>query len=170
MLADVLSRQQAFGPSVAAFATALDAKPEVFEMPAVQRGYAVALLGDAAADHPDLDSATASHRAALARRPEWHTVANNLAWILASDPRAEAPHGVFAVEVASRSSRAVGGNAPVLLDTLAAAQARAGRFDEAVATAERGADLAETAGQSDLAGKMRSRAALYRTGRPYTEE
>jgi hypothetical protein len=139
-------------------------------MPAVQRGYAVALLGDAGGDHPDLDSAVASHRAALARRPEWHTVANNLAWTLATDPRAEARHGVLAVEVASRSSRAVGGKAPVLLDTLAAAQARAKRFDDAAATAERGAGLAETSGQADLAGKMRGRAALYRSGRPYTEE
>jgi tetratricopeptide (TPR) repeat protein len=170
MLADVLSRSERFGPAVAAFATALDAKPELFEMPAVQRGYVVALLGDAAAHHPDLDRAVASHRRALARRPQWHTVANNLAWILATDPRAETRHGILAIEVAGRSSRTLGGKVPALLDTLAAAQARAERFDEAAASADRGAEVAEAAGQGELAREMRARAALYRKGQFYTAE
>ena len=169
-LADVLGRQGEFHVSVSLYVAALDAKPDLFSLPAVQQGYASALLGDARGPHATFEDASASHRLALARHPAWHTAANNLAWILATDPRATPDHGRAAVEVAARSSRALGDGSPQLLDTLAAAQAAAGRFDEAISSAERAAALADRAGRADLAQAIRERQARYRAGERIVED
>jgi hypothetical protein len=53
--------------------------------------------------------------------------------------------------------------------TLAAAYAEAGRFPEAVATAEKAEQLAITAGSRKLAEKSRQLLELYRAGKPYHE-
>jgi hypothetical protein len=56
-----------------------------------------------------------------------------------------------------------------VLDTQAAAQAAAGRFAEAAATARRAAGLAVAAGDEPLARDIRARAALYARRIAYTE-
>ena len=53
------------------------------------------------------------------------------------------------------------------LDTLAVAQAASGRYQAAVQTALRAAQRAEIAGSERLASRIRSRAALYESGRPF---
>jgi hypothetical protein len=53
------------------------------------------------------------------------------------------------------------------LDTLAAAFADAGRFDDAIATAGKAIDLARTAGQTQLANEIETRLKLYKTGQAY---
>jgi hypothetical protein len=58
---------------------------------------------------------------------------------------------------------------PLLLGTLAAACAEAGRFGEAVKTAENARDLATAAGLKDVAGKNSQLLELYRAGKPYRE-
>jgi len=55
------------------------------------------------------------------------------------------------------------------LDTLAAAHAAAGRFDNAVTTAEQAAQWAELSGQAPLAKTIRARLELYRAGRAYPQ-
>ncbi len=50
------------------------------------------------------------------------------------------------------------------MDTLAAAYAAAGRFGEAVETAEKALVLAESANQQQLAEAIRKRLELYKTG------
>jgi len=52
---------------------------------------------------------------------------------------------------------------------LAAAYAAAGRFPEAVATAQKALDLAFVRGQSVLVKGVEARLELYRAGRPYRE-
>jgi hypothetical protein len=49
---------------------------------------------------------------------------------------------------------------------LAAAYAEAGRFADAVETAQRGADLATSQGNPALAGELQSNIANYQSGRP----
>jgi hypothetical protein len=68
-------------------------------------------------------------------------------------------------------SAALGGEEPDpdRLDTLAAAYAAASRFDEATATAEEAARLADRAEHAALGAALRERLALYRAGRPYRE-
>jgi hypothetical protein len=57
----------------------------------------------------------------------------------------------------------------MVVGTLAAACAEAGRFTDAVASAEKAAALAEQANQPELAARNRELAELYRAGQPYHE-
>jgi len=55
-----------------------------------------------------------------------------------------------------------------LLDTLAAAYAEAGRFQDALGTARRALETTERG--SELAESITRRIALYEAGRPYRDE
>jgi hypothetical protein len=50
---------------------------------------------------------------------------------------------------------------------LATAYAAAGRFNDAIATAEKAIELARSAGQSQLVGEIQTRLQLYRGGQAY---
>ena len=54
-----------------------------------------------------------------------------------------------------------------VLDTLAAAQASAGRFTDAAMTAEKALVLAHSTGDEKLAKALPARIALYKAGKPY---
>lgn len=97
------------------------------------------------------------------RRTQWMA---DLAWLLATDARTRGEDAEFAVKIAT-DANAREPDQPLLLDTLAAAHARAGRFNDAVATSERAAALASSAGRADLAKTIQSRMMIYRTGRAY---
>jgi propanediol dehydratase small subunit len=55
------------------------------------------------------------------------------------------------------------------VSTLAAIYSEAGRFPEAIATAEKACALAEQSGESNLLPKNRELLELYRAHRPYHE-
>jgi protein O-mannosyl-transferase len=105
----------------------------------------------------------------LALQPDSVEALNNLAWILAANPDQEMRDGPEAVSIAERACELTQHREPVLLGTLAAAYAEAGRFAEAVATAEKARDLALTAGQTAVAETNRRLLELYRAGKPYHE-
>jgi hypothetical protein len=54
----------------------------------------------------------------------------------------------------------------MIYKVLAAAYAENGHFDEAVETAQRGANLATIQGNPGLAAELQSNIALYQSGRP----
>jgi hypothetical protein len=58
---------------------------------------------------------------------------------------------------------------PELLDTLAAAYAEAGRFPEAVQTAEKALAAASRWDNKTLSDGIQQRLKLYRAGKPYRE-
>ena len=105
--------------------------------------------------------ALASFEQALALQPASLEARNNLAWLLATCPEAALRDG-------RRATLLAGGTDPNSLDTLAAAQAEAGDFPLAVATAERALSLA-IAGNQPLAEDIRGRLRLYQGGSPYHE-
>ena len=109
------------------------------------------------------------YREALRIRPDFRTVANNLAWLVATarDPSLRDPE--LAVSLAERAAALSAAPDPSVLDTLAAAYAAAGRYDEAARVAEQALRLAESAGPPGFAAQIRSRLALYRDGKPYQE-
>ena len=72
-----------------------------------------------------------------------------------------------AVELAEQADALTGGENPVILHTLAAALAEAGRFSEAVETAQRALRLAEAQSNSMLAGALQSEMNLYQAGSPF---
>lgn len=113
-----------------------------------------------------LDEALATLREALARWPDCPELANNLAWLLATHPD---PHYRNAAEAIAAVEPFCGPDLlgdPELLDTLSAAYAEAGRFDEARQTARRA--LAITQGPRFAAIRQRLEAHLeeYEAGRP----
>ena len=138
----------------------------------VTRGNSIAHahLGAALLERGEVESAIVHWRKAARLRPGSLDVANNLAWLLATapDPRHRDPE--LAVRLAERAARRAGDDAVDVLDTLAAAYAAAGRFDEAVGAQQRAIALAERAGRKAVASEFRRRLALYRSGRPYVEE
>jgi tetratricopeptide (TPR) repeat protein len=105
------------------------------------------------------------HRA-LTLNPDMVEALNNLAWILAAHPSDALRNGAEAVRLAERACELSGRREPMLLGTLAAAYAEAGRFGEAVKTAEQARDLAAAAGLKDVAAKNSELLKLYRAGKP----
>jgi spermidine synthase len=102
---------------------------------------------------------------ALAAKPDWVEVMNNLAWMLATSPDPNLRNGAKALSLAERANR-LASNADTL-DTLAAALAETGQFRRAVSTARQAADLARSSGQKALLAQIEARIALYQAGKPY---
>jgi tetratricopeptide (TPR) repeat protein len=94
-------------------------------------------------------------------------IQNNLAWLLATCPQASLRNGNQAVELAQRANQITGAKNPNFLCTLAAAYAEAGRFSEAVETAQRALPLAEAQYNTALADDIRSELNLYQSGAPF---
>jgi tetratricopeptide (TPR) repeat protein len=108
-------------------------------------------------------------RKALQAQPNWPESLNNLAWILAANPDATLRNGAEAVTLAERACQLTNYKEPLLIGTLAAAYAEAGRFPEAVSTAEKARALALAAGLEEVARKNQELLELYRAGRAYHE-
>ncbi|MEA2709497.1 MAG: protein O-mannosyl-transferase, partial [Phycisphaerales bacterium] len=112
-------------------------------------------------------AATDQLREANFLRRDWFDALRSLAWLLATSPEPKVRNGAQAVIVAERANQLTGYENPVALDTLAAAYAEAGRFDNAIATAARAEQIARSAGQNDLADRFAKRLELYRSGKPF---
>jgi tetratricopeptide (TPR) repeat protein len=124
-------------------------------------------LGVLCAGENKLDEALAQFRQAARLRPDWPEALNALAWLLATHPKAESRNGAEAVRLAERACALVGDREPRFWSTLDCAYAEAGRFSEAIATAEKARKLALAAGKKELAEAAETRLALYREGRAF---
>jgi tetratricopeptide (TPR) repeat protein len=109
-------------------------------------------------------------REALRLRPDWPELLNDLAWILATHSKAEFRNGVEAVQLAEKACRLTDFKRAMFVGTLAAAQAEAGRYDDALRTAQRAHDLAIAAGDKALAETNLKLIELYRAGKPVRSE
>lgn len=117
----------------------------------------------------DLDKAIANYNKAIELNPTDSAAYNGLAWILATSPDEKRHDGKRAVELAEKGME-LEANA-CNLDTLAAAYARAGRFQDAVETEQRAIEKRkeEKADQS-IIDEYQSRLYLYKQDKPYVEE
>jgi protein O-mannosyl-transferase len=104
---------------------------------------------------------------ALQVEPDSTDVLNNLAWALATADPSQGGDPAKGVLLAKYVCDLTGGADPSYLDTLSVAQAAAGQFTDAVATAQKALDLARAAGQTELAGKIESRLDLFRVGQAF---
>ena len=94
---------------------------------------------------------------------------NNLAWRLATSPAAGLRNGTLAVKLAEHACELTQYRVTVMVGTLAAAYAEAGRFDEAVATGQKACALASEFGEADLLQRNQELVALYQAHRAYHE-
>lgn len=104
------------------------------------------------------------YRRAVAIDPTGVEQVNNLAWVLATASDPAVRDGAEAVQHAEEAARLTEHRNPQVLDTLAAAYAEAGRFDDATRTAGQAIEL--LAGSPD-AVPVAERLAGYQAGRPY---
>ena len=107
-------------------------------------------------------------RQLAARDPENISVLNNLAWIMSVSEFSPA-HPEEALELALKAARLGSGDNPVLLDTLAAAYANAGRYQDAVESAEKARRAAQAQGPASLIRRLDKRLGQYRQGKPWRE-
>ena len=113
--------------------------------------------------------ANVHYEQALRINPDYPEVQNNLAWLLATRAPSEGGDPVRAVTLADQACKLTDNRVAQYLDTLAAAYAATGRFDDAVATAQKAIELARSAGQLQVATQVEPRLELYRAGRPYLQ-
>jgi Tol biopolymer transport system component len=107
-------------------------------------------------------------RIVLKAKPGDLVTANNLAWILATCPDAGCRDGPQAVELAERTCKATEYAVPVMLDTLAAAYAEAGRFPSAVETAKRALAILRRDPKAPTQ-ELEFRLRLYEAGKVYRQ-
>jgi tetratricopeptide (TPR) repeat protein len=113
-----------------------------------------------------LADAITNWRAVLALQPDKLSTLNNLAWVLATGP-AELRNGEEAVRLAQRASALRGATNPVVLRTLAAAYAEAGRFGEARATAAAALKLAAERSNPALVREIEQQQVRYNAGQAF---
>ncbi|HMD55115.1 MAG TPA: hypothetical protein VKJ65_11250, partial [Phycisphaerae bacterium] len=73
-------------------------------------------------------------------------------------------------ELAQRVNRLTGGGNMIILRTLAAADAEAGRFGDAIRSAQEAMKLAQAAGRQDMVAHLNNELKLYAAGLPFHEE
>ena len=113
--------------------------------------------------------AVAEYRQVLAAKPNDPEALNNLAWLLATSPDSAVRDGAEAVRLAEQGCALTDYLQAQMLGTLAAAYAEAGRFTEAVTTAQKAIELAQASGDTRSATVIGQLLRLYRSGRPYHE-
>jgi tetratricopeptide (TPR) repeat protein len=92
------------------------------------------------------------------------------AWLLATSLDSTIRDGQKAVEAAKQALAFSSGKKPEYFDTLAAAQAEAGEFKDAVKSAEEALRLARSERADDLVAGIEQRLDLYKSGKAYHAE
>jgi len=115
------------------------------------------------------DDAAAVLRAGVQRLPGDASIADRLAWLLAtcSDPSIRDPDA--ALQLAEAVCRRTADREPQALATLAAALGSLGRYADAVEVATRAGVLARSGGPAELAAEIASQLEAYRAGRAWIQ-
>ncbi len=99
--------------------------------------------------------------------PTWPEAAARLAWLLSTDPDDAMRDGLLALQLAREATQAMKDPGASFLDTLAAAYAEVGRYEDASTTAQRAFDQAVATQQTDLAQGILLRKRSYESHRPF---
>lgn len=123
----------------------------------------------------DVQGAIRLFHQALEADPDCAEALNHFAWLRATDTSADLRNGAEAVRFAERACKvAVDESRPTIfaancLDTLAAAYAEAGRFDDAVKAARRAVAMAEALNNRNAARDFTARLRLFEARKPYRQ-
>jgi tetratricopeptide (TPR) repeat protein len=159
-LANLLAKQHARDEAMAHYSEALRLDPAFVE---AHSNIASLLL-----EVGRTDDAAAHYIAALLSKPDYVPAMVGLAWVYATaSGEAGSQYAAEAVRLAEQACRISGCKESGELDTLAAAYANAGRFEEAIKTDEEAFSIAKAAGENDFADSIRARIDLYKKGSPF---
>jgi tetratricopeptide (TPR) repeat protein len=126
-------------------------------------------LAVAMAQNNDAAGAIEQYDRVLEIEPDFVPSLAGLAWLRATHPDDTFRNGAEAVALAKRSAEQEPNN-PNVLNTLAAALAEVGRFDEAANTARKAIEIARANGLTSLVRDLEARLALYEQGKPFRVE
>jgi Flp pilus assembly protein TadD len=115
----------------------------------------------------DFRRAIDQYRKVLSLNTDQPEPLNNLAWLLATAPDAAVRNGAESVRYAEHACQLTSFKQSIMISTLAAAYAEAGRFAEAVTTAEMAIRMQTANGESQFAALNRQLLQLYRAGMAY---
>ena len=118
----------------------------------------------------DVKNALAQFTEAARLRPDWPDPLNAQAWVLATAMEDKTRNGAEAVKLAEKAVDLSFHQQALALNTLAAAYAEAGRFDDATNTANQALELATHSNQTHLVGKIQHALDLYKTRAPFRED
>jgi tetratricopeptide (TPR) repeat protein len=113
-----------------------------------------------------VEEGIAHYRELLEADPGDLDALNNIAWIRAAHAEAAHRDGREAVALAERARDRSPEENEVLFDTLAAAYAEAGRFEEAIAACDKAVALARAKGDAPAASRFEGHLELFRARRP----
>jgi protein O-mannosyl-transferase len=159
-LANVLREKGEIRDAIAQYEEALRLKPGYGEAHS-NLGYALFQTGD-------LPNAIDHWKKAVELQPNNAGALNNLAWSLATCPVDRLRDGAKAVALAERASQIDGGN-PIILRTLAAAYAEAGKFDEAEKAAKAAIPLAVAKGNTRLSASLEAQIKRIEARQPFRD-
>jgi tetratricopeptide (TPR) repeat protein len=153
-----LKSQGKLDEAIKHFRRALQVRPDLAEAHN-NLGLALTMKGD-------LDEAIEHFREAVRLKPDYPAPLNRMARILAMHPEPKLRDPGQAIELAKRAAELTGHKDATILETLAAAYAATGQFDQAVKTAEAALSLATAARADELANHIRKQIQIYRQAKP----
>jgi tetratricopeptide (TPR) repeat protein len=158
----------------AGLALALAGKPQEAlqqyqEALAAQAGFGKAyyFLAQALRERGDAQASADLYRRGLELDPRWPESARQTAWSLATNPDPRRRYGALAVHLARQVCEATGYQRAELVDTLAAALAETGKYEEAQAMERKALELFAAVGNLEQLKQAKERLALYRARRPF---
>ena len=116
-----------------------------------------------------MDEAKTQFNEASRLRPDWAEPLVAEAWALATSNDAQERNGPEAVKLAEKAADLTAHQQPAILNTLAAAYAEAGRFDDALATANQAMQLAKQSNRTNLFPRLERAITLYQSRTPWRE-
>jgi tetratricopeptide (TPR) repeat protein len=161
-LGGILLQRGKVDDAITQFQKALQIRPGFAE--------AHARLGNALRQKGRAQEAIAQFQQSLQLEPDDPEVQNDLAWILATCPEMSLRNGEKALQLAQRANKLAGGRNPVILRTLAAAFAEAGRFTDARRSAQAAIELLQTARHPELADQIKTELKQYEAGLPFHQQ
>ncbi|NQT70115.1 MAG: tetratricopeptide repeat protein [Desulfobacteraceae bacterium] len=126
-------------------------------------------LGKIFANQGKTENAILHFHKALQKDPDMTQALYNLSWIGATSEDDKFRNGIEAIKLAEKLCKLQNYSQPLSLDALAAAYAEAGRFKEAVLTAQKALKLALLSGPEELALGLQKRLKLYQAKRPFRQ-
>jgi tetratricopeptide (TPR) repeat protein len=116
-----------------------------------------------------IDEAVENYRQTLTIDANQPGATNTLAWLLATHKESKYYDPQQAIRLVEKACNPAISPDAATLDTLAAAYAAAGRFQQAVIIAEQALRLAESSNQQEQAQEIQNRLSLYKESKPYIE-
>lgn len=117
-----------------------------------------------------IEKSIAEYHVVIRLAPNWIEPLKSLSWVLATNQDRNIRNSAEAVSLAERVNKQTSYTDPVLLDTLAAAYASAGRFSDAATAAEQALQkVSQSTSYKGLEQQIQNRLLLYKASKMYTE-